>query len=135
MSIWIEVGIFVKRVAADMAAIANRTLFIENNLLHSALDANTEYTDKDTITGRFKTITHKRGDGTIIRRTTYDVDPDKTAAVPPLLNLKTVTVFGKDGIDILHEVRYSVAYDSDGDIVSETVNCPTIQPYSSLGLV
>ena len=36
-------------------------------------------------------------------------------------NLKVVTVFAKDGITILQETRYRVAYDSDGDIVSETV--------------
>ena len=99
----------------------NRILFLENITIHSALDVNTDYENKDPITGKFKTITHKRVDGTIIRKITYEIDPDEPAEVPPKLNLKVVTVFAKDGITILQEARYRVAYDSDGDIVSETV--------------
>ena len=85
------------------------------------MDVSTDYENKDPITGRFKTITHKRVDGTVIRKITYEIDPDEPAEVPPKLNLKVVTVFAKDGITILQETRYRVAYDSDGDIVSETV--------------
>ena len=121
MSVWSEATALAKRAAADVTAVVNRILFLENITIHSALDVNTDYENKDPITGRFKTITHKRVDGTIIRRTTYEIDPDEPAEVPPKLNLKVVTVFAKDGITILQEARYRVAYDSDGDIVSETV--------------
>ncbi|MEG3033919.1 MAG: hypothetical protein RR877_00295 [Aurantimicrobium sp.] len=121
MTVWAEGLALAKRVAADMTAVVNRILFLENISVHSALDVNTDYEDKDPTTGRFKTITHKRGNGTIIRRTTYEVDPDVPAEVPPKLNLKVVTIFAKDGITILQEVRYRVTYDSEGDITSETV--------------
>lgn len=121
MSVWSEVSALAKRVAADVTAVVNRVLFLENITIHNALDVNTEYEDKDPTTGRFKSITYKRLDGTIIRKVTYDVDPDEPVEVPPKLNLKVVTVFGKDGITILQETRYRVTYDSDGDIVSETV--------------
>ena len=121
MSVWSEATALAKRAAADLTAVVNRILFLENITIHSALDVNTDYENKDPTTGRFKTITHKRVDGTVIRRTTYEIDPDEPAEVPPKLNLKVVTVFAKDGITILQETRYRVAYDSDGDIVSETV--------------
>ena len=121
MTVWAEGLALAKRVAADMTAVVNRVLFLENISVHSALDVNTDYEDKDPTTGRFKTITHKRGNGTIIRRTTYEVDPNEPAEVPPKLNLKVVTIFAKDGITILQEVRYRVTYDSEGDITSETV--------------
>lgn len=121
MSVWSELSALAKRVAADTTAVVNRVLFLENITVHNALDVNTDYENKDPTTGRFKTITYKRLDGTIIRRVNYEIDPNEPADVPPKLNLKVVTVFAKDGITILQETRYRVTYDSDGDIVSETV--------------
>ena len=121
MSVWSEATALAKRAAADLTAVVNRILFLENITIHGALDVNTDYENKDPITGRFKTITHKRVDGTIIRKITYEIDPDEPAEVPPKLNLKVVTIFAKDGITILQEVRYRVTYDSEGDITSETV--------------
>ena len=79
MSVWSEATALAKRAAADLTAVVNRILFLENITIHSALDVNTDYENKDPITGRFKTITHKRVDGTVIRRTTYEIDPDEPA--------------------------------------------------------
>lgn len=121
MTVWNECEKLAKRVAADITALFNRILFLENISIHNALDLNTDYEDKDPVTGKFKIITHKRLDGTVLKKTVYSVDPDLPTTVPPVLNLKTVTLFGKDGISIVQEVRYRVSYDDDGDIISETV--------------
>ena len=121
MSVWSEATRLAKRMAADITAVVNRVLILENIAIHNALDVNTDYEDKDPTTGRFKSITYKRVDGTVIRKIIYDIDPEEPVEVPPKLNLKVVTIFAKDGITILQEVRYRVTYDSEGDIVSETV--------------
>ncbi len=121
MSVWSEATKLAKRMAADFTAVVNRVLILENITIHNALDVNTDYEDKDPTTGRFKSITYKRVDGTVIRKIIYDIDPEEPVEVPPKLNLKVVTIFAKDGITILQEVRYRVTYDSEGDIVSETV--------------
>lgn len=122
MTIWETINNVSRRVAADVTALVGRIVFLENNLIQHSLDINTEYSDKDTASGRYKTITHKRLDGTVVRNTVFSIDPDEVAEVPPKMNLKTVTVFAKDGITILEETVYKLVYDSDGVVLSETVS-------------
>lgn len=121
MSIWSELSLATTRFAADVTAIVNRVIFLERTMVPYALDVNTDYEDKDSVTGKFKKITYKRLDGTVIKTITYEIDSDLPAEIPPKLNLKRVTVFSKDGITILEEAKYRILYDSEGDIVSETV--------------
>lgn len=120
MSIWSELSLATTRFAADVTAIVNRVIFLERTMVPYALDVNTDYEDKDSVTGKFKKITYKRLDGTVIKTITYEIDSDLPAEIPPKLNLKRVTVFSKDGITILEEAKYRILYDSEGDIVSET---------------
>ena len=120
MSIWSELSLATTRFAADVTAIVNRVIFLERTMVPYALDVNTDYEDKDSVTGKFKKITYKRLDGTVIKNITYEIDSDLPAEIPPKLNLKRVTVFSKDGITILEEAKYRILYDSEGDIVSET---------------
>jgi hypothetical protein len=121
MSVWLSLRNLASKVSADITALANRIVYLEHNVAHSAMDVSKELVDKDPNTGLYRSVIFKRPDETLLRKDEYSSDPELPIDDPPVMNLRTSTIYGKDGVNVLAQHKYRVTYDENDQIISEVL--------------
>jgi hypothetical protein len=108
-----------KRIGSDLKALANRITSLEKHLGYLTIHVSTVRSDPDSD-GIYRRITYKRRDGTIYKVSQLEHDP-LIEVVGGIYNKLVVSIYNKEGTEIILSASYQLKYDANGVLVSETL--------------